>query len=434
MHPITEEIPKCLIDINGKPLIQHQLEFFRKHGYRDIIFCIAHLADKVKAYFKNGSSFNMNISYVQETEELMGTAGSVKLVENLMGNDEDFIVYYGDNLTSMDFKKFLAFHKNKNALATICMRPLPDGYKSTSVITLDINSKIQVFLEKPPMEEIEKYKDQKRYINSGIYAFKKDIFRLIPENKKYDFAKEVFPYITQNNLGMYGYVTNEFFKEIGRVEKYNQFLEDFKDRRDFLFNPENRGKRKAIFMDRDGVINVNASRLSNPDNLVLLPNVAEAIRKINSSGYLAIIATNQPDVSKGYYTFDDLNKVHERMLELIAEKGAHIDDIYICPHHPEKGFPGEVPELKIDCDCRKPKPGLLSKAIKEYGINPEKSWMMGDSSTDIIAGQRAGVSTILIEGLGSGSKESLLYKDAKPDYSAKHLFEAVDFILSLDIK
>jgi NDP-sugar pyrophosphorylase family protein len=234
MGPITETIPKCLVDIYGKPLIQHQLEFFRKKGYEDIIFCVAHFADKVRGYFGDGEKFGLNIDYVQETRELAGTAGSVKLAEGLIADDEDFIVYYGDNLTTMDVNKFIKFHKEKDSIATICIRPLPEGYKSSSIIIPDENNRIKVFLEKPPIEEIGKYKDMKRYINSGIYAFKKKVFELIPKNQKYDFAKQLFPLIIEKNLGIYGYVTTEFFREIGRVGKYEKFLKEFKGKKNIL--------------------------------------------------------------------------------------------------------------------------------------------------------------------------------------------------------
>jgi len=234
LQPIAEEIPKCLIDVNGTPLIEHQLEFFKSKGYTDIIFCVAHLAEKVKDYFGDGKKFGMNIQYVQETEELLGTAGSVKLVEQLIPDGEDFVVYYGDNLTNIDFDKLLQFHKDKGAAATIVVRPLPEGYKSSSVITLESDSKVKVFLEKPPMEVIEKYKNEKCYINSGIYVFKKTVLQGIPPNEKYDFAKQVFPGLMQKNSPVYGYVTEEFFREIGRTEKYEKFLEEIKGKKKFL--------------------------------------------------------------------------------------------------------------------------------------------------------------------------------------------------------
>jgi len=230
MTPITEQIPKCLIDIQGTPLIEHQLKFFKKHGYTEIIFCVAHLADKVKEYFKDGKKLGLSIQYIQEKNELMGTAGSVKLAEKMIPKNDDFIVFYGDNLTSMDFGKFLNFHREKKALATICMRPLPSGYKSSSIITLATDHKIRVFLEKPSPDDLEKYSGEQRYINNGIYAFKKEVFKYIPPATKFDFAQELFPTLVENNVGIYGYPTEEFFREIGRIEKYAKILEEFKGR------------------------------------------------------------------------------------------------------------------------------------------------------------------------------------------------------------
>ena len=176
LKPIAEKIPKCLIDINGTPLVERQLMYFKRNGFKDFIFCVAHLAEKVEEYFGDGSKFGINIEYVKDN--LMGTAGAVKLAEDLV--DDDFIVYFADILTSIDFNKLVLEHKKNNALGTVCLRPLPEGYKSSSVITLDPNKRIKSFLEKPSMEEIEKITEQK-YINSSTYVFKKDIFKLIPE-------------------------------------------------------------------------------------------------------------------------------------------------------------------------------------------------------------------------------------------------------------
>ena len=226
MKPITEEIPKCLIDINGKPLIQHQIEFFRENGYTEIIFCVAHLANKVKDYFRDGAKFGVNITYLEETNKLMGTAGSVKPLEKFIEKDEDFIVYYGDNLTNMDFDKFRLFHKKNKAIATICLRPCLGGYNRSSIIMLNKTSKVKVFLEKPSEEESLRYKDEESYINSGIYLLNKKIFDFIPKDQEYDFAKQVFPSIVEKDLAIFGYVTTEFFREIGRIEKYELFLKE----------------------------------------------------------------------------------------------------------------------------------------------------------------------------------------------------------------
>ncbi|MBS1266135.1 MAG: Bifunctional protein GlmU [Candidatus Woesearchaeota archaeon] len=222
IKPITEKIPKCLIDINGVPLVERQLMYFRKSGFKNFIFCVAHMAEKVEEYFGDGSNFGINVEYVEDN--LMGTAGAVKLAENLINGD--FIVYFADILTSIDFNKLVEFHKNKNALGTVCLRPLPKGYKSSSVITLHNNKKIKSFLEKPSMEKINRITEPK-FINSSTYVFKKQIFKHIPADEKYDFGKQLFPKLVEQKENLFGYPTTEFFREIGRMEKYERFMKEF---------------------------------------------------------------------------------------------------------------------------------------------------------------------------------------------------------------
>ncbi|MFH1721108.1 MAG: nucleotidyltransferase family protein [Candidatus Altiarchaeota archaeon] len=232
MQPITEKIPKCLIDLDGKPLIQHQIEFLRDRGYTRFIFCVAHLAEKVEGYFGDGSSFGVEISYSQERGELLGTAGAIKLVEELL--DETFIVYYGDNLTTLDFDEALRFHEKKKSDFTVIVRELPEGYKSSSIITLDLKNKIDTFLEKPSSEEFKKSQNKKRYINNGIYLMGEKALDLIPKNKKYDFASQLIPKLISGKCKVYAYVSNDFFKEIGRLEKYYKFKEDLEKRKEIL--------------------------------------------------------------------------------------------------------------------------------------------------------------------------------------------------------
>lgn len=188
--------------------------------------------------------------------------------------------------------------------------------------------------------------------------------------------------------------------------------------------------KRCVFLDRDGVINENARIISASDKFIMFKNVPQAIKKLNNAGFLVIIVTSQPNISKGFLTFNELENVHEYMKVLLAKREAYVDAIYVCPHHPKKGFKGEIPELKINCNCRKPKPGMLLQAIKDFDIDVENSWMVGDSKGDIIAGQRAGVKTIFVtEGGGSGSKheEKLAYN---PDFTELNLSEAVKVILN----
>ncbi|MBI2664036.1 HAD family hydrolase [Candidatus Woesearchaeota archaeon] len=147
-------------------------------------------------------------------------------------------------------------------------------------------------------------------------------------------------------------------------------------------------------MDRDGVINKPVLDLVSPEQFELLDGVPAAIKKINDSGYLAIIVTNQPVIAKGFVTTEGMDEIHRKMAQLLGN--ARIDKIYMCPHHPEKGFDGEVKELKIECGCRKPKPGMLLLAAADFDIDLKNSWLIGDSDTDIAAGKAAGCNTIFI--------------------------------------
>ncbi len=138
--------------------------------------------------------------------------------------------------------------------------------------------------------------------------------------------------------------------------------------------------------------------LAQPDDVVLAPGAAQAIRQINDSEHLAVLVTNQPMLAKGMLTREGLERIHARMETLLAEEqGAYLDRIYYCPHHPERGFEGEVATLKIDCDCRKPKPGMLLAAARELNIDLTGSWMIGDTEADVAAGQKAGCRTLLVD-------------------------------------
>ena len=190
---------------------------------------------------------------------------------------------------------------------------------------------------------------------------------------------------------------------MGTPDRFHQVEEDFKAGRVSAKNLSN--KQKAVFLDRDGTINKYVGFLRNINDFELIDGVAEAIKKINASGYLAIIVTNQPVIARGEVTFQKLEEIHNKMETELGLQGAYLDAIYYCPHHPHKGYEGEVPELKIECDCRKPKPGMLLKAASEYNIDLSQSYMIGDDEIDIKAGLAAGCKSILVNGKEIGSMD-----------------------------
>jgi histidinol-phosphate phosphatase family protein len=179
-------------------------------------------------------------------------------------------------------------------------------------------------------------------------------------------------------------------------------------------------------LDRDGTINVYKPLIKRAEDFELIDMAADAIKLINDSGYLCIVVSNQPNVAKNLCTFEDVLNVNNKMQELLFAKGAHLDDIFVCPHHPEKGYKGENTVYKIKCHCRKPDIGMLEEARKKYNIDLRESFIIGDSTVDIQTGKNYGIKTILV-------KTGLAGRDGKymvtPDYIACNLYKAVNIVL-----
>ncbi|MBI2664035.1 nucleotidyltransferase family protein [Candidatus Woesearchaeota archaeon] len=219
MRPLTDDIPKAMLDLNGKPFIQHQIEHFAANGFTDFIFCVGHLKDKIKNYFKDGSQFGINIEYSEE-QQLLGTAGAVRLAADKIKGAA--IVINGDNFTTMDFGMLLKFHESSSSEFTVVVAKVPAGKTTSSVLKL-VGSKVVSFIEKPAREQF----GSDSYYSKGIYVISPSVIKLIPETM-YDFGKDLIPALVKQNAA-YGYVSEEFFREIGRPEKYRQLKEEMKD-------------------------------------------------------------------------------------------------------------------------------------------------------------------------------------------------------------
>ena len=183
---------------------------------------------------------------------------------------------------------------------------------------------------------------------------------------------------------------------------------------------------KAVFLDRDGVITKEPPHYAHRiDQLELIPKSAEAIKGLNESGFKIIVISNQSGVARGYYQEKDLKIYNNEMKRQLEEKGAHIDAIYYCPHHPE----ATIKEYRIDCDCRKPKPGMLKRAEKDLDLDLKCSFLIGDKVSDIEAGYRAGYKTILVlTGQDNGELKKISKMDIKPNYISKDLYTAIQII------
>ena len=180
--------------------------------------------------------------------------------------------------------------------------------------------------------------------------------------------------------------------------------------------------RRAVFLDRDGTLIRNHHYGCDPDAIELLEGVVEGLGLLKRAGYVLIVATNQSGVARGYFTEEQLAEMHRRLDQLLARQGAGIDGIYYCPHHPE----GVVEAYAIECDCRKPRPGMVVRACSDLGISPEGSWFIGDILDDVEAGNRAGCRSVLVDVGSEGKPET---PERVPDYVATDFLDAVHHVL-----
>ena len=291
---------------------------------------------------------------------------------------EDFLLLNADVIFDIDFNRFVNYHKQKGGLVTLFTHPNSHPFDSGLIFT-DENNVVLRWSAK----EDERPKFYKNRVNAGLHVISPKILDTVISTKKIDLDRQLLKPLAGTNQ-MFAYDSPEYVKDMGTPERYENVCNDFKAGRVQAKNLNN--KQKAIFLDRDGTINKYVGFLKDIKDFELLPGVANAIKKINESGYLAIVVTNQPLIARGEVTIDQLNEIHNKMETLLGKEGAYVDAIYYCPHHPHKGYEGEVPELKIDCECRKPKPGMLFRAAKDFNIDLNKSWMIGDSENDVKAG------------------------------------------------
>jgi len=397
-----KDIPKPMVEIGGKPLLEHQIELAKKYGSNEIFILSGHLANVIEEYFGDGEKFGVKIHHIVEPYPL-GTAGSLKLLEGKL--NKRFMVFYGDVVMDFDINSFIEFDlKHPNSIGTTLVHPNDHPYDS-DLIEADENFKVVRVLPKPRSEG----EFCQNLVNAAVYIFSCEIFKYIEPNISQDFGKDILPKIVSKNVDLYAYKTAEYIKDMGTSDRFNRVREDFINGKVQRLNKKN--KRPCIFLDRDGVINENMDENPTAEGFKLLEGVSDAIKMINKSDYLAVVVTNQPMIAKGFTTFDEVNLTHKKMETILGLEGCFLDGIYFCPHHPEIGFEGEIKELKIECDCRKPKAGMLFQAAEDFNIDLENSWMIGDSARDIESGKNAGCKTVFIK-----SKNACADEPKVPDY------------------
>lgn len=393
------DIPKPLIPIDNIPVLEREICSLRDQGFTDLILTVSYMGEKIMDYFGDGSCLGVSIQYYNEVMPL-GNAGALfKLRDQLT---EDFLLLNADAIFDVDFNRMVEFHRSHGGLVTLFTHPNSHPYDSGLLIA-DENMSVRQWLAKEDERPIY-YKNR---VNAGLHVISPAVLDMAEiDAGKIGTVDEVTGKVMKVDLDrqllkplagtgkMFCYDSPEYVKDMGTPERYYSVVFDFEA--GIVQSKNLKNEQKAVFLDRDGTINKYVGFLRDIDQFKLIEGVAEAIRQINALGYLCIVITNQPVIARGEVTVPQLEEIHNKMETLLGLEGAYIDGLYYCPHHPHKGFEGEIPELKFDCECRKPKPGMLYKAAEDYNIDLSLSWMVGDGERDIQTGKNAGCRTALI--------------------------------------
>ena len=409
------KIPKPMVPFCGKPLIEHITENLIENGITDIIICVGYLGEQIIEYMGNGSRHGATFHFVSEDVPL-GTAGALYYAKEYI--KEDFLLVYADLVVDVDLQRMYEFHLKNEALCTLFVHPNSHPYDS-DIVVKDSENRVVKFDFK---DNVRDY-DYENCINAGMVIFSKEIVSFFTELKKLALEKDVINSLINSGQRVFAYVSPEYIKDVGTPDRLEVASEEYKSGR--IAGRNLKHKQKAIFLDRDGTLNKFKGLITSPAQMELIEGVPEALRRINNSDYLALVVTNQPVLARGDCTVETLELIHKRLYTLLGNAGCYVDDLIYCPHHPDKGYEGEVKSLKIDCECRKPKTGMVTALAEKYNIDLAASYFIGDTYRDVQTGRNAGVKTILIESDANNERERF---PTKSNYETTSLETALEII------
>lgn len=410
--------PKPLVDVDGVPLLRRQIEALVTHGIGNIVVLVNHAADQIADYVGQLDT-SAKITLIDDGEP-RGTAGATLACLDQL--EDRFVVVYGDTLFDVDIASMLTAHDRSGAQASLLLHP-NDHPADSDLVEVDTAGWIVGFhsYPHPPGAWL------RNLVNAALYVVDRALLEPWVDRMPFgDFAKDLFPAMVAEGSRIKGYVTYEYIKDIGtpdRLDKAERHL-----RGGLVARSRRNVPQRAVFVDRDGTLNQLRGHIARAEDLELIAGAGAAVQQLNEAEFRVVVLTNQPVLARGEADEADLARIHARLESELGHEGAYLDGIYHCPHHPDKGFAGEVVALKRICDCRKPAIGMAQAAARDLNIDLSQSWMIGDSTADIVMAKAAGMRSILVE-TGEGGRDGKYA--AVPDFRAPSIVEAVDLLIAV---
>jgi histidinol-phosphate phosphatase family protein len=381
LRPLTDTVPKCLVPIACRPLLDIWVESLAQAGAIEARINTHALAETVRAYIEQVNAEG-RLRLVESYEpKLLGSAGTITANADLADGADDIVIIYADNLSDIDLRPLVAYHRHHGDPLTMVLFRAPNP-SACGIAELDGEGRIVSFVEKPK-------RPASPLANAGLYVVTAAAYREIAALGAFDLGFDVLPRFVGR---MRGWEWGGYYLDIGTHEALDRACRDAVS----TFAEETRPRRgslqPAVFLDRDGTLIEHVPYLRDPALVQLLPGAALALQRFRRAGFACVLVTNQSAIGRGMLTTERLDEIHTEMNRQLAAKGATIDAIYYCPHAPtdDDRTVTEIPD-------RKPGPGMLLRATDELGLDLGASWIVGDLISDVLAGQNAGCRSILLE-------------------------------------
>ena len=377
-------LPKIAQEVGGKTLLQWHFDLLRASRIDEVVMVTGHLADQVDQLVASSNAEGLQVTTLQEREP-QGTVQAVR--EALTATDAShLLVILGDVWCSFPVDDFLLAWQRDNRSVAAIVHPSLHPADSDAVIPHP-DGHVEVI---PKGQRVGLHRNMSA---AGVFGVTREF--LLPGDTPKDIGSDLLREAAVSNE-LLAFVSSHYFKDTGTPDRLESAQRDWASgaftRRGEL------GPRPALILDRDGVINPALPEVYRADQLEIITGVAQQIARANALGVPVLVATNQPGLAKGFMEVEHHEQIRARLDQLLIDQGAFIDDYAYCPHHPESGHQGEVAELKIQCACRKPAPGLLLELIARHGLDAAASVMVGDSDRDLEAATSAEAGFIRVDG------------------------------------